>query len=66
MYCPDDVIQKAYHFLHTVHVGQECSDKDKETALGALMLAIRKDLISRKALRETELPPDSFKVLKAT
>lgn len=54
MYCPDEVILKAYKFLLLVHTDQKHSDQEKEKAVGELMLAIRKDLISKKPLRKTE------------
>jgi hypothetical protein len=66
MYCPDEVIHKAYDFLLTVHTDQEHSDRQKEEAVGELMLAIRKDIINRKTLGKTTLRPDDFRHLKAT
>jgi len=66
MYCPDEVIHKAYDFLLMVHTDQEHSDEEKEKAVGELMLAIRKDLISRKPLGKTNLRPEDFKHLRAT
>ncbi len=64
MYCPDDVIEKAYKFLETVQVGKKYSDKEKEIAVGEFILAIRKDLINRKPLKKTNLKPENFKHLK--
>jgi len=66
MYCPDEVINKAYNFLLLVHTGQKHSDEEKEKAVGELMLAIRRDLLSRKPLRKTSLKPEDFKHLRAT
>lgn len=66
MYCPDDVIHKAYNFLSMVHINQKHSDKEKEKAVGELILAIRKDLVSRKPLEKTNLKPEDFRHLKAT
>lgn len=66
MYCPDDVILKAYGFLDTVHASQKSSDEVKEKALGELILAIRKDLISRKIVSNTTLKPENFRVLTST
>ena len=65
MYCPDDVIEKAYKFLETIREGKTYSDKKKEIAVGEFILAIRKDLISRKPLKETNLKSKDFKHLKA-
>jgi Pyruvate/2-oxoacid:ferredoxin oxidoreductase delta subunit len=58
MYCPDEVIYKAYGFLY--------SHEKKEKAVGEFMLAIRKDMISRKPLRKTNLKPEDFKHLRST
>ena len=66
MYCPDDVIRKAYAFIDSVHTGQASTDEKKEKALGELMLAIRKDLIDRKVLSKTTLKHEDFRVLTST
>jgi hypothetical protein len=66
MYCPDEVVRKAYRFLFMLHTDKKSSDDEKEKAVGELMLAIRKDLINRKPLRKTELKSEDFKHLKAT
>ena len=66
MYCTDEVIHKAYNFLLMVHTDQKHSDEEKEKAVGELMLAIRRDLISRKPLGKTNLRPEDFRHLKAT
>lgn len=66
MYCPDEVIHKAYNFLLMVHTDQKHSDEEKEKAAGELMLAIRKDLISKKPLGKTNLKPEDFRHLRAT
>lgn len=66
MYCPDEVIHKAYNFLLMVHTDQRHSDEEKEKTVGELMLAIRKDLTSRKPLGKTNLTPRDFRHLKAT
>ncbi len=66
MYCPDEVIHKAYNFLNMVHTERKHSDEEKEKAVGEFMLAIRQDLINRKPLRKTSLKSEDFKHLKAT
>lgn len=66
MYCPDDVIRKVYAFIDTVHTDRQASHQEKEEALGALILAIRKDLISRKILSDTKLEPREFRHLTST
>jgi len=65
MYCPDEVIQKAYKFLLTVHTDKRSSDDEKEGALGEFMLAIREDLINRQPLKKTGLKAEDFKHLRA-
>ena len=64
MYCPDEVIRKAYKFLLTVHTVNKYLDDEKEKAVGKFILAIRKDLINRKLMRKTELEPEDFKHLR--
>jgi len=66
LYCPDEVIEKAYAFLSTVHTSKLVSDEEKELVLGELVAAIRRDLLSRKIIRETTLNGKDFKHLTAT
>lgn len=66
MYCPDDVIKKAYAFIDTVHTDKISTDETKEKTLGEFILSIRKDLISRKVLSDTTLKPEDFKTLTST
>jgi len=66
MYCPDDVIIKAYNFLSTAQTNKKSINKEREKVLGEFMLSIRKDLIKRKPLKKTDLKPEDFKHLKAT
>lgn len=66
LYCPDEVIQKIYNFLSKVKVGEDYKDEEKEVAVGDLMLAIRKDLISRKIVKKTNLKAKDFQNLSAT
>jgi len=66
LYCPDEVIQKIYNFLSKVKVGEVNTDAEKEIAVGDLMLAIRKDLISRKIVKQTNLKAKDFQNLSAT
>ncbi|NYT63159.1 hypothetical protein H0A66_12625 [Alcaligenaceae bacterium] len=63
LYCPDDVIKKGYVFLETVHANAIQDDDAKEDAMGAFVLAIRKDLLSRKLVQKTGLIPSDFKHL---
>lgn len=66
LYCPDEVIKKAYLFLNTVHTSNKCSDEEKENALGAFIVSIRNDLIKRNFTRKTKLKESDFKILTAT
>lgn len=67
LYAPDEVIQKAYNFLDTTNVQREpISQEAKKQAAGALVLAIRKDLLSSKLVRDTELNSGDFKHLGVT
>jgi len=65
LYCSDEVIEKAYNFLETVHVGSKASEKQQRDLLGELVVAIRVDLISRKTLNSTKLTAEDFKHLYA-
>jgi len=65
LYSPDEVIQKGYAFLDTVHTKKICSDEQKEEALGAFVAAVRQDLLSRKLIRKTQLRGKDFKHLYA-
>jgi Pyruvate/2-oxoacid:ferredoxin oxidoreductase delta subunit len=66
MYCPDEVIYKAYNFLLMVHTDSKHTYEETEKAVGEFVLAIRKDLISRKPFRKTNLKPEDFRHLRAT
>ncbi|MCD6366549.1 MAG: hypothetical protein J7L46_03310 [Bacteroidales bacterium] len=66
LYCPDSVIEKAYEFLSCVHTDVKCADDQKEKALGELVFAIRKDLLSRRIVKKTSLKPNDFKIYKPT
>lgn len=66
LYCPDDVLRKASVFLASVHTGANTSNEDRECAVGEFMLAIRKDLLSRKSVDSTKLTAQDFKHLRNT
>lgn len=55
LYCPDDIILKGYAFLLSVHTSSSSTDEAKLNAMGEFVTAIRKDLISRKLVRQTNL-----------
>lgn len=65
LYCPDDVIKKSYAFLDTVHSSQIQSDEVKEKAMNEFVLAVRKDLLSRRLVYKTKLIHEDFRHLKA-
>jgi hypothetical protein len=66
MYYPDDVFQKAYAFIDSVHASQTPSAEANEKALGELIAAIRQDLISRRILSRIKLKPDELRGLTST
>lgn len=59
LYCPDEVIKKGYDFLGSIHT--KPSGADSEVALGEFVVAIRKDILSRKLVRITKLSAENFK-----
>jgi hypothetical protein len=65
LYCTDEVIQKAYAFLETVKTGATTTEADRAYAFGALMVAIRQDLLRRKVARTTGLKPADYRIFKA-
>ena len=65
LYCPDEVIKASYNFLNTVTDDVKQNETEQKEALGKLMLTIRKDLISRKILTNTNLTPSDFKLLRS-
>ena len=66
LYSPDEVIREAYDFLSTVTTASSHADAEKERAVGELMLAVRRDLFSRRVTRSTELSAGDFRHLTAT
>jgi len=64
LYCPDEVIEKGYACLGTVHTNGLNSASAKEKAMGDFIAAIRKDLLSRKLVRKTKLTGTDFRHLK--
>lgn len=65
LYCPDNVIHKLNAFLKAFsdkYNDEESKRKEREKALQELMISIREDLLSRKALKKkTELNADDYK-----
>ncbi|MCK5493464.1 MAG: hypothetical protein KAJ14_10180 [Candidatus Omnitrophica bacterium] len=72
LYCPDEIIRKAYAFLETLkpenknRYSPEELNKTQKTTLQELILAMRKDLIKREKLKETELKAEEFQILNPT
>ena len=66
LYCPDEVIQKAYAFLETVKTGANAADSTKELACGEFIVAIRKDMLSHRVVSKTNLHGTDFRHLRAT
>ena len=64
LYCSDPVIRAAYHFLGTVQAGAASNEGDRQQAMGELVGAITRDLLSRQPVGETSLSPTEFKILK--
>lgn len=56
LYCPDEVIQKAYTFLVKVQSGKP----DRDEACGDFVAAIRQDMLSRKIVSSTRLDGQQF------
>jgi len=66
LYAPDDVINKGYAFLDSVFIGAESNEKECQEKLGAFVLAIRTDILSRKCVKKTNLSKEKFRTLYAT
>ena len=68
LYCPDAAIHKAYSFLDHVHTGAQKSDEEKEQALGAFVLELRKDLLQERLWwwKKTKLSAQDFRTLSST
>ncbi len=59
MYCPDEVIKKAYQFLSLLKSGAD--RKTVERAIGDFILSIRKDILSGSTAKHTWLKPEDFR-----
>ena len=66
LYCPDDVIKKGYSFLDSVHEHKITSHEIMENRMGDFVASIRKDLLSRKLVKTTNLNSKDFKILQVT
>ena len=61
LYCPDDVIQKAYMFLDSVHTESTSGTETSEKAMGDLVAAIRTDMLNRRIVKTTSLRGKDFR-----
>jgi hypothetical protein len=66
LYSPDSVISAGYQFIRTVHSDEKTSHDRQQESLGSFILAIRKDLMSRRITRATDLMPSDFMLLTST
>jgi Pyruvate/2-oxoacid:ferredoxin oxidoreductase delta subunit len=65
LYCPDDVIRKAYKFLSSVETGTKSTSAERQNALGELIVAIRYDLQKRKITRKSNLNVSEYRILSS-
>ena len=61
LYCPDHVINAAYEFLSSVHVGANKTEDEKQQVLKKFVLEISRDLHGRFRKKRTE-----FRFLSST
>jgi hypothetical protein len=66
LYSPDEVIRAGYAFLDSVHTDRKRTDSEKEAALGAFILEIRKDLLKRRITKNTKLEDSDFRLLTSS
>jgi len=63
LYCPDEVIQKAYALFDTGKISGPQKNEIVQKAIGEFILAIRKDLFSRRLVRKTSLTAEHYRLL---
>jgi len=63
LYCPDEVIEKAYAFLDAIKPDSQKTIGEKSLSLGDFVVALRKDLLSRKITRKTKLTSQDYQHL---
>lgn len=64
LYCPDEVIKKGYAFLETMS-DKQYGEEARRKAAGNFMVAIRKDLLSKKLVKKISLSHTDLMHLKA-
>jgi Pyruvate/2-oxoacid:ferredoxin oxidoreductase delta subunit len=62
LYCPDEVIKKAYALFDTDKVSGPNKNDIVEKTIGELVLSIRKDLLSRRVVRKTQLTSSDYRL----
>lgn len=62
LYCPDEVIIAVNNFIDEM----QKEDSNMKLAIQNIIFSIRKDLLSRKVVRKTELKPENYKHIKFT
>lgn len=67
LYAPDSVVRKANAFFAAILVErqQPATDEEKERALAEFILAIRKDMLSRRLVSKTSLTSSDWKSFHA-
>lgn len=63
LYCSDEMILLAYRFVATMKPERQAIADEKHAALSALIGEIRRDLLSRRAVRRTKLTGAEFERL---
>lgn len=64
LYCPGEVIRRAYRFLNAVHTdAREQPAEVRELAAGELVTAIRRDLLSKRTVSGSNLDASDFRHL---
>jgi len=66
LYCSDDVIEKANAFIRTLKENSGATGEEKVRRLSALIGAVRKDLLSRRIVRNTSLTGNEFERLSVS
>lgn len=66
LYAPDNVLQTAYAFLDTVTTGASANDEQKLCACGALVVAVRRDLLSCTVVAKSTLNARDFRHFTST
>jgi Pyruvate/2-oxoacid:ferredoxin oxidoreductase delta subunit len=62
LYCPDEVIRRAYAFLETVKTGAQSTEAERNRTFGDFLVAIRKDLLERRVTRQTSLMASDHRI----